>query len=424
MDQGRPALRRPSGDLSLLSLLELSQELSVRLDLYEIADAALYNLLGHFGCSRGAFWILPEVRSREPVLVRSQGITETVAKAIGGAWTRWLLDRPGELLEPLLLSELRDLGSGPDLDLAEEKGIAIFAPVTARRSLSGLVALGRRVSGNDFGSLDREILRASVNLLGVSVENTNVYNRAIENNRRLRMANEQLQELDRLKSEFLRNMNHELRTPLTIIIAYLDSILGMEEEGTRRDHLKVIRSQTTKLHGMLLQLLDFGKLLQDRLTIDVQRGDVREALMAFYEDRRPGISADLREFKFSAASTPTPALFERERLLQIVDCLVDNAVKFSPQGSHVHLRVDLESVDGVEWVRVDVADDGPGIEPERLPVIFESFRQGDGSQTREHGGLGIGLAFAKSLAEKMDGHLEAASTPGQGSVFSLWLPAA
>jgi signal transduction histidine kinase len=408
----------------MLSFLELSQELNVRMDLYEIADAALYNLLGHFGCSRGAFWVLPENAGRDPVLVRSQGIPEAAARALGCLWVRWFTNRPGGLLEPVLLSDVKDLPGAPPLDLAEESGIAMFAPVTARRSCLGLVALGRRVSGQGFHALDREILVGSLNLLGVSVDNTNLYNRAVENNRQLRKANEQLQELDRLKSEFLRNMNHELRTPLTIIIAYLDSVLGAEPQGHRRDHLLVIAEQTQKLHGLLLNLLDFGQLLENRLAIELTRGDVREAIAAFYEDRRPGITADLREFRFSAASGPAIALFDRGRLLQIVERLVENAVKFTPRGSHIHLRVDSVTRDGADWIRVDVADDGPGIAADRLAFIFDSFRQGDGSETRVHGGLGMGLAFAQRLAEKLNGRLEVESELGKGSTFSLYLPAA
>lgn len=423
--QAPGATPRPaSGDMNVLSFLELSQELNVRMDLYEIADAALYNLLGHFGCSRGALWVLPENAGREPVLLRSQGVPEPAARALGCTWAKWLTGRPGGVLEPVVVSEVEDIAGAPTPGLARESGVELFAPVSARRSLLGLVALGRRVSGRDFNALDREILIASLNVLGVSLENTNLYNRAVENNRRLRKANEQLQELDRLKSEFLRNMNHELRTPLTIIIAYLDSILGSEPEGGRREHLMVIHEQTEKLHGLLLNLLDFGQLLEDRLALELTRGDLREALSAFYEERKPGITADLREFRFSARSGPAVALFERQRLLQIVDSLVENAVKFTPQGSQIHLRLDSETVEGAEWMRIDVIDNGPGIDPERLPVIFDSFRQGDGSETREHGGLGMGLSFAKRLAEKMNGRLEAQSTLGKGATFSLYLPAA
>jgi signal transduction histidine kinase len=410
-------------EMSLLSLLELSNELNVLKDLYEIAEVALFNLMGHFGCSRGAFWLVPHDPTKDAVLVRGAGIQEPVARAVGAVWIRWLSDRADAILEPVMVSELRDIMTVPGLELAEENGVALFAPVTARKNFLGLVALGHRVGGAEFGSLDREVLQASLNMLGVSVENTNLYNRMVENNRQLRRANDQLQELDELKSEFLRNMNHELRTPLTIIAAYLDSILSNEEKGTaKHDHLEIVRNQTTKLHGMLLNLLDFSKLLEDELEIQARRADVADVLSKYHDDRRPGITAELREFRFSSSSEVPPAIFDHGRLLQIVDTLVDNAVKFSPQGSLIDLRVDSERRDNHEWVRVEVKDNGPGIPNDRLSHIFESFRQGDGSVTREHGGMGIGLAFARQLAKKMNGHLDVETEIGRGTVFALRLP--
>jgi signal transduction histidine kinase len=415
----RGALR----EFSLLSLLELSNELNVKNDLYAIADVVLFNLMGNFGCSRAAFWLLPEEQAKDAILVRSPGLPEPVARAVGAVWTRWLTNRPAGILEPVLVSELKGLKNVPGLELAEEKQIAIFAPVTSRKEFIGLVALGRRVGGGDFTALDREILQASLNLLGVSIENTSLYNRMVENNRRLRRANDQLKELDELKSEFMRNLNHELRTPLTIVGAYLEMIIDREPEQ-QKEYLGVVMDQTKKLEGLLLNLLDFSQLMEDELNIDISRGDVTPILKTYFDDRRPGISSELREFRFSAASEVPPAIFDPTRLVQIVDSLVANAVKFCPQGSLVHLRVEPEHLEGTEWVRVDVEDNGPGIPADRLPHIFESFRQGDGSDTREHGGMGVGLALAKKLAEQMDGRLCVETEIGRGAVFTLRLPAA
>jgi signal transduction histidine kinase len=130
------------------------------------------------------------------------------------------------------------------------------------------------------------------------------------------------------------------------------------------------------------------------------------------------VAAGLRELRFSNGADVPPALFDRTRVLQIVECLVDNAVKFCPPGSMIHVRVDPEP----DGVRVDVADDGPGIPEERVSFIWEPFRQGDGSATREHGGIGVGLSFARELAVRMGGTLEVATEPGAGTVFSLRLP--
>jgi signal transduction histidine kinase len=145
-------------------------------------------------------------------------------------------------------------------------------------------------------------------------------------------------------------------------------------------------------------------------------------LERYFEERRPGIAAGLRELRFSAAANVPPALCDAARLVQVIDALVENAAKFTPQGSQIHLRVENAVEHEREWVRIQVGDNGPGIPSERLPVIFDSFRQGDGSETRAQGGVGIGLALAKKLIEEMGGSLSVASEIGQGTTFSLLLP--
>lgn len=411
-------------ELSLLSLLELSNELNVLRDLYEIVDVALYNMMGHFGSARAALWVMPDDASQDAVLLRSQGIPDAIARGVGAVWSQWLSKHGDALSSPVTIEELTEAGL-PGLDLARQSGIQLLAPITARRRLVGFIALGKRVGGSAFHELDREVLEASLNLLGTAIENTNVYNRSMENNRRLRIANEKLQELDRLKSEFFRNLNHELRTPLTVMHAYLDSLIGGEDAGSqRREHLAVVREQAVKLSGMILNLLDYSKLMDEALKISTARQDVVAVLREYYEQRRPGITADLREFRFSAGSNTPLAFFEKGRLLQIVDCLVDNAVKFTAQGAVIHLRIEGERDESGDWVRIDVEDDGPGIPSDRVPFVFDSFRQGDGSATRTQGGMGLGLAVARQLAEKMKGRLDVRSEMGRGTVFSLRVPAA
>jgi signal transduction histidine kinase len=421
-----PRAPEPSShrELGLLSLLELSNELNVRSDVFEIADVGLFNLMGHFGCARGALWLLSDDSAAGAVLVRAQGMPDSVAQGLGALWMRWFATRSAAISEPVLVDELRDLGSVPGLDLAVQAGVALFAPVAVRNRALGLLALGRRVGGGDFGLMEREVLQASLNLVAVAMDNTNLYNRAVENNRRLRRANEQLTDMDRIKSEFLSNMNHELRTPLTIISAYLDMVIAAEQSEQCRDHLRIVKEQTTHLHSMVMNVLDFSSLTRDDLEIRTARGDVKEVLREYFVDRRPGVTAELREFVYSAATDVPPALFDRQRLLQVVDSLVENAVKFTPPGARIHLRVEAERSPEQDRVRVDVEDNGPGIPPDRLPHIFESFRQGDGSGTREHGGMGLGLALAKQLAEKMNGELSVTTEIGAGTVFTLRLPAA
>jgi len=411
-------------ELGLLSLLELSNELSTRVDVFEIGEVALFNLMGHFGCSRSALWLFPGESAHDAVLLRAHGVPEPVARGVGALWARWMRSLPSLVSEPVLVDELRGVGSVPGLDLAVQGGISLLAPVSMRTKPLGFLALGRRVNGADFGTFDREFLHAALNLLGAAFENTTLQNRTIESNRRLRLANRKLQDVDRMKSEFLSSMNHELRTPLTIIIAYLETLIaGEREEGTRLEHLRVARDQAAHLHSMVLNILDFTELSEDVLEMRPARGDVRAVLATYWEDRRPGVTAELREFLFSSSTEVPPAVFDRDRLVQIVDALVENAVKFTPRGSRILLRVEGERTAEGERVRIDVEDSGPGIPPDRASSIFEPFRQGDNSNTRAKGGLGLGLAMAKRLADKMGGELAVATGIGEGTVFTLRLPA-
>ncbi|MBZ0269099.1 GAF domain-containing sensor histidine kinase [bacterium] len=401
-------------EMTLRSLVELSNDLNARMDLYDIADVAVFNVMGHFGCSRAALWYLGTDDSSEAVLLRRSGIPDQTARAVGSLWARWL--RSGALTEPMLIDDLRSTGSVPGLDLAAGGGITLIAPVTARTRLVGLMALGERISGKRFSARDVDALSASLNFAGTALENAAAANRMAENNRQLTLANDRLRSLDDLKSEFLRNLNHELRTPLTIIAAYSDSLLMSEpEDSPRREHYQALKTETSKLESMMMTLLDFSKLVRNEESVDCSLGDVVHTLRAYSEERRPGIAAGLRELRFSHQSDVPHALFEPVRLAQILDSLVDNAVKFCPPGSSILIRVETDE----DRVLIEVRDNGPGIPAERLPHIWDSFRQGDGSETRTHGGMGMGLAFARELATRMNATLDVKSATGEGTAFSL-----
>jgi signal transduction histidine kinase len=153
-------------------------------------------------------------------------------------------------------------------------------------------------------------------------------------------------------------------------------------------------------------------------------GNIAIPLERYCSERMPGVSKGLRELVFVHELDLPPARYDEKRMLQVMDALIDNAVKFTPEGSRVELRVRRATEGEKIWLRVDVEDDGPGIPKERIPALFESFRQADGSSTRTKGGLGMGLAFARELAIAMGGQLVADSEIGKGSIFTLLLPAA
>jgi signal transduction histidine kinase len=173
---------------------------------------------------------------------------------------------------------------------------------------------------------------------------------------------------------------------------------------------------------LIENLLTLSDATKGRLEIHSEPGDLGPLLESFHAGRLAGVSETLRELR--CRPTSLVARFDRQRLLQILDELVDNAVKFTPSGSSIELRVGRHEEDGVTWAAIEVADNGPGIPSDRIDSVFRSFVQVDGSWTRKVGGLGVGLTFARHLAEAMEGKLRVTSTPAGGSVFTILLPLA
>jgi signal transduction histidine kinase len=411
----------------LLSLSELTQELTIALDPYEIADIALYSIMGQLGTSRAALWRYSEGSPRQLVLVRSHGVSKHVATALGTACAPWLVPvDPNQRV--ILVQDLELRADAASLRLLRQEGIHLFAPITFRAEPLGVLALGSRIGGTRYTEAELHVLVTSLGMVGGALQNATLYNSLRENNRKLRLANESLKELDRLKSEFLSNVNHELRTPLTIIIAYLSILMDQAidpelEVSQLREYLGTALSEARKLSAMVENLLEFSSATKETLSLRMETAEVAPCLASYCADRAPGVSSGLRELVFIEDQGLPCARFDRSRLLQIVDSLVSNAVKFTPQGTRIMVRVGRYEEEGSSWVRVEVQDDGPGIPSDRIEALFGSFRQLDGSSTREVGGMGLGLSLAQQLAQMMDGMIRVESEPGRGSNFMLLLPA-
>jgi signal transduction histidine kinase len=410
---------------SLNSLLELSRELKVSLDLHQTVDLLLFNLMGQFGTARAALWLFESAPAPRAVMIRCHGLQRAAAGSAIEAAEAALRRRMELELSPILCWALKDDLEAPVFHLVRQAGIALFAPLFAHRDLLGLLALGDRLDGEAYTPGDLKTLETALGMVGMSLLNARLYNRMLENNRQLRLTNERLREHDRLKTEFLSNVNHELRTPLAVVIGTMECLVehGVADPAMRELLVSGLQ-KSHDLRGLIENLLVLSDATRGRLEFHIEPGDAGSLLESFHADRLAGVSEALRDFRYRPARDLPAARFDRQRLLQILDELVDNAVKFTPSGSSLELRARRHEQDEASWLAIELADNGPGIPPDRMDSIFRSFEQVDGSWTRKVGGLGVGLAFARGLAEGMNGKLLARSTPGSGSVFTILLPAA
>jgi signal transduction histidine kinase len=248
--------------------------------------------------------------------------------------------------------------------------------------------------------------------------------RSVNNARKLRMAVEAAQR-ERLraeaasaaKSDFLGVMSHELRTPLNGVLGMVQALQGDELSPVVRDRLEVIRRSGESLLMLLNDLLDLSRLDTARLELEREVVDL-ERLAAQTETLfAPLAAAKSLGFELKlTASAGAARVGDVLRVRQVLHNLVANAVKFTDAG-----LVSVRISGSAEELVFEVADTGPGVEPGRVPSLFEPFNLSDPSTTRRHGGSGLGLAIARGLARLMDGDVTAHSHPGDGSIFTARL---
>lgn len=247
-------------------------------------------------------------------------------------------------------------------------------------------------------------------------------------------ARTQAQQASRAKSEFLATMSHEIRTPINAVLGYTE-LMELELPGPlteqQREYITRVRLSGSHLISLVNDVLDFAKIEAGQLRMEHGPRDIRPDIDAAVSMLQASAEAKNTTLEVGALSQAR-YIGDPQRVQQILINLLSNAIKFSDEGSHVEITCDLRESQAHEdasqpkrrWACVTVRDNGPGIPAEQLDSIFEPFVQGAGGYTRRHGGTGLGLAISRSLARMMDGDLTADSTPGDGSSFILWLPAA
>jgi signal transduction histidine kinase len=253
-----------------------------------------------------------------------------------------------------------------------------------------------------------------------------------EHNARLQRAVARLEELDRLKSNFLATMSHELRTPLTSVIGYAEMMaegLAGPISSDQREYLTTILGKADQLLGLITAVLDVsslesGQLALERATLSLAELVASELATFAPQAGRRGIAIQLD------ACSDSVVIGDRRKIRQVVSSLVSNAVKFTPDRGRVGVALRRGPLAAhpvgdlvAPAVQLVVSDSGIGISRDQVAKIFEPFFQVDSSSTRAFGGTGLGLTLAKAYVEAHGGHIWVDTAPGQGSTFTATFPA-
>lgn len=236
----------------------------------------------------------------------------------------------------------------------------------------------------------------------------------------LQQVNEELKELDRLKSEFVSMVSHELRTPLTNINGCIELMLSDDEmDGeTRRQMLQVIGDQSTRLTRLVKGILNVSRIESQRLYLHPEPLDLKSVIQRVVRNLEPTTSK--HQFIFPQLNHLPTVWADSDRLEEILTNLLDNAIKYSPGGGEIVINAQRQG----DMVVISVADSGLGIPADELGKIFEKFHRVDRGDARETYGHGLGLYIAKKLVEAHGGQIWVESTLGRGSKFSFTLPVA
>ena len=228
-----------------------------------------------------------------------------------------------------------------------------------------------------------------------------------------------LQEADRRKDEFLATLAHELRNPLAPIVAGLD-ILEMASDPETLDRTRrTMERQAHQLTSLVDDLLDISRITTGKLQIRKQEVDLEDVLQVALDSARPAVAEHGHRLVVEIPAVPLWVYADSNRLAQVFSNLLDNAVKYTPNGGRIEVRVTTDQ--GI--VRVSVADTGIGIPAEKLDLVFEKFMQIDRPQERGHPGLGIGLTLVKAVVELHGGSVSVESSGAQaGATFTVTLP--
>ncbi|MEA3408574.1 MAG: ATP-binding protein [Chloroflexota bacterium] len=286
---------------------------------------------------------------------------------------------------------------------------AVSLPLIHKNEILGVLNVSKMGKGSTFTKANVEFLSILASQAAAAIDNARLF-------REIQDAYERLEELDHLKSEFISIASHELRAPLTVLLAYA-TLLGTQAPGSMREHLDQVVGSAMQLKSVIDEMISLQRIDTGQTQMNLTHVDIKSALNHAVDELKP--LAKSKEQIISVGSIPQATVRADEQMLDLIlRNLVSNAIKFTPEEGTISLSAESRE----QEIIVTLRDTGVGIPQEKLGRIFERFYQAEKALRREHGGIGLGLAIAREMAELMDGRIWAESEVGKGSTFYLSLP--
>ncbi len=424
----------------LSRLIELGQQLVSERDPEKLLETFCHEARAILNARYGAVKLLDE-GGHKFFFISGFKRDEEIYESIEQISMRFL-ENSSQMNRPLRLS-ISDRNAKSVRLLTENSLITSFlaAPLLRQGQTQGWLYLANKVDAKEFKEADERLAVTLTSQAAVSWENARLYAEAQRHTADLeqeiadrKQAEQERAELlvreqraraeaetaNRLKDEFLATVSHELRAPLNAMLGWVTLVRDSKLDGEdKAKALETIERNARAQKKLIDDLLDVSRIITGKLSLDIRPSDLVSVIELAVESARPAAEAKRVSLETEFDSTPCPFLVDPNRLQQVIWNLVSNAVKFTPVEGNIKIRL----ICADKHVEIIVIDSGIGIAPEFLPHVFDRFRQADGTITRKHGGLGLGLAIVRHLVEMHGGEVTAESAgAGRGSTFKITLP--
>lgn len=397
------------------TLYTLAQQVTSSLELNRVLHSVVETIRDAFACRAAFIFLLDETSDLLEIRASSGVVSKRVeeSKLMVGEGVA------GKVVQDGVPTHIRDSREFPDLSAFDSDALSLLVvPLVIREKVVGTLCVDD-IKANAFSQDDERLLAIAGAQAAVAIENASLYEGLKERAERLERAYEELREVDRLKTELVQNVSHELRTPLTFIKGYVELLadgslgpLNPEQAEALRvvmertsvvvrlvgDIITLQRSEIGESNFEPLHLEDVVPLAVEGARVSAKKGPV--VLRSHIPRDLPRVMAD------------------KDRIVQVLDNLLENAIKFSYEGGDVSVSAEAEP----GQVLVSVQDHGIGIPQDMLHKVFDRFFQVDGSMTRRHGGTGLGLAIVKNIIEAHNGKVWIRSEVSKGTTFYFTLP--
>lgn len=411
-----------SHDETLETLFEIDRVVSQSLDLDEIFREALAKTIQVTSSDVGAIYTLEE-EGKTLKLKTSSGISQDFIGAVSEIKVGVGVAGGAVLAKKPLVTDIENFPSRNLVPYLEKEGLVtiVGAPLMAKGRVVGAMNLGNR-RRRTFSKEDLDVLASIGGQIGVAIENARLYQEAKTSYEKLESAYEELKSLDRMKSEFLSNVSHELKTPLVSIRGYsellYDEKLGLIKDEQKKSLEAIIRN-ADRLTRLINSILFISKMQVEKLEFQFQPVDMGEIVKICVDDARSMM--DRKQITFEKdISGISKVNGEKDRFIEVISNLLDNAIKFTPAGG----KISIKARDEGEFVHLTVTDNGIGIPLEIIPRLFSRFYQADASASRKYGGTGLGLYITKNIVDAFRGKIWIESEVGKGTKVHVLLPIA